>query len=548
VSSPEEVKTPEEVKEAYDYKNFRLDDDNAFAGGGIVESFSELVGAIKQDGKNDAAQIAVAGVTVGLDVLGMVLDPLGTVFAAGIGWLIEHIGFLREPLDLLMGDPDAVKANAALLQMEAVKFDGYAKEHDDALAAVAGWQGEAAEKFRKSMRDLSEEIKSYGQIVSGASDTTINMGVAVAATRAVVRDIIATLIGGLVAGALAAVAAAFFTFGASIAGFIATAIGLAASTAAKIAKLISKLTGIVSRNSKRMADLTQYMADVSKRLERFADAARRNPYRPGGSWKNPSDDLANVPPFKDIPGPAGAPPPPKRADTAPAGTITPPPKLDPEPPAPTPPARSDTAPPGSITPPPKLDPPPPPPPARSNTMPDNGSTLPPPKRQDTAPAATTPPPAKVDDTPPPPKRADTMPNSTTPSTTPPKVEEPPPPKRADTMPNMPPPQGVPASSWSAWTKGGYRNHEQLMRPINELNRLPQQKIAEIARNLFGNKQANDVIHALETAKNVREPSYMVSVGGMQIPLGAFGASFSQMANEATKADDGKEDAREAAGA
>jgi uncharacterized protein YukE len=549
VSSPEEVKTPEEVKEAYDYKNFRLDDDNAFAGGGIVESFSELVGAIKQDGKNDAAQIAVAGVTVGLDVLGMVLDPLGTVFAAGIGWLIEHIGFLREPLDLLMGDPDAVKANAALLQMEAVKFEGYAKEHDDALAAVAGWQGEAADKFRKSMRDLSEEIKSYGQIVSGASDTTINMGVAVAATRAVVRDIIATLIGGLIAGALAAVAAAFFTFGASIAGFIATAIGLAASTAAKIAKLISKLTGIVSRNSKRMADLSQYMADVSKRMERFADAARRNPWRPGGSWTNPSDDLANVPPFKDLPG-SGAPPPPKRADTAPAGSITPPPKLDPTPPPPPPPARADTAPPGSITPPPKLDPTPPPP-ARSNTMPENGNTPPPPKRQDTAPAGSTPPPPKVEDAPPPPpQRADTMPNSTTPATSPPKVEDapPPPPKRADTMPNTPPPQGVPASSWSAWTKGDYRNHEQLMRPINELNRLPQQAVADIARRLFGNKQANDVIHALESAKNAREPGYMVTVGGMQIPLGAFGASFSQMANEATKADDGKEDAREAAGA
>lgn len=493
-----EAKTEEEVREAYEYSNFRLDDENKFAGGGIVESFSELVGAIKKEGENDAAQIAVASVTVGLDVLGMVLDPLGTVFAAGVGWLIEHIGFLREPLDLLMGDPDAIKANAALIQMEAAKFKQYAAEHDQALAAVAGWKGEAADKFRKSMQDLSEELQSYGEIVSGASDTTVNMGVAVAATRALVRDIIATLIGGLVAGALAAVAAAFFTFGASIAGFIATAIGLAASTAAKIAKLISKLTGIVGRMSKRMADLSQYMADVAKRMERFADAARRNPWRPGGSWKNPSDDLANLPPFKTSPS-SSAPPPPKRSDTAPPDLAVPPPKTP--------------------------DPTPPPPP-RSNSLPADGTPPPPPKRQDTAPAGTS-----------------------TSSTTP-KVEDPPPPppKRADTMPNMPPPKAVPESSWAAWTKGGYRNQEQLMRPINELNRLPQQAIADIARKLFGNKHSNEVMHALETAKNVREPSYMVSVGGMQIPLGAFGASFSQMANEATKADDGREDAREAAGA
>ncbi|CAM4186411.1 WXG100 family type VII secretion target [Kibdelosporangium persicum] len=497
-----EVKTEEEVREAYEYSNFRLDDENKFAGGGIVESFAELVGAIKKDGENDAAQIAVASVTVGLDVLGMVLDPLGTVFAAGVGWLIEHIGFLREPLDLLMGDPDAIKANAALLQMEAVKFKQYAAEHDEALAKVASWTGEAAEKFRKSMRDLSEEIQSYGEIVSGASDTTVNMGVGVAATRAVVRDIIATLIGGLVAGALVALAAAFFTFGASIAGFIATAIGLAASTAAKIAKMISNVTGMISRNSKRLADLTKYMDDVSTRLDRFAAAARRNPWRPGGSWTNPSDDLANLPPFNTSPNSSRAVPPPKRSDTAPPDLASPPPKT-PEPtptPAPTP-------------------------PPRSNTMPGNG----------------TPPP------PPPPHRQDTAPASTTPPGPTPKPDDPKP-QRSDTMPNMPPPKGVPESSWAAWTKGGYRNHEQLMRPINELNRLPQQAIADIARRLFGNKHANEVLDALETAKNVREPSYMITVGGVQIPLGAFGASFSQMANEATKADDGRESAREAAGA
>jgi uncharacterized protein YukE len=475
-------KTEEEIREGYEYQNFRYDDDNKFAGSGIFESFYELVSAAKKDGEKDAAQIAVAGVTVGLDVLGMVLDPLGTVFAAGVGWLIEHIGFLREPLDLLMGDPDAVKANAALLQLEAKKFEDYAKQHDDALAAVKGWQGEAADRFRKSMHDLSEEIRSYGEVISGASDTTVNMGVGVAAVRAVVRDIIAMLVGSLVAGALVAVAAAPFTFGASIAGFVATMIGMAAATAAKIAKVISKVTTLVARGSKRMGDLAKYMADLSKRLERFAQAAKRNPYKSGSGWKNPSDDLAKVPPFKSPPKSDAPPSPPPRADTAPPGTSSqgaPPPKME-EPP---PPKRQDSAPPGGNV----------PPPPKTETPPSTG------------------------------------------------------PQRADTMPNMPPPKGVPESSWNAWTKGGYRNQDQLMRPINELNRLPPDKVAEIARKLFGAKGGNDVMHALDTAKNVREPQYMINIAGVQVPVGAFGATFSQMANEATKADDGREDAREAAG-
>ena len=37
---------------------------------------------------------------------------------------------------------------------------------------------------------------------------------------------------------------------------------------------------------------------------------------------------------------------------------------------------------------------------------------------------------------------------------------------------------------------------------------------------------------------------MVGVGGVRMPIGAFGAMASQVGNEATKEDDNKEDARE----
>ena len=39
------------------------------------------------------------------DTIGFAIDPLGSVLTAGVGWLLEHISFLREPLDaLLIGD------------------------------------------------------------------------------------------------------------------------------------------------------------------------------------------------------------------------------------------------------------------------------------------------------------------------------------------------------------------------------------------------------------------------------------------------------------
>ncbi|MCT2585514.1 WXG100 family type VII secretion target [Actinophytocola gossypii] len=586
MSEEEGPKTEEEVREAYGYDNFRLDDENKFAGAGIFESYSELIGAATEEGEKDAAQIAVASVTVGLDTLGMVLDPLGSVFAAGVGWLIEHIGFLREPLDLLMGDPEAIKANAALLQMEVAKINACADEHETALNAVKAWQGEAADNWRASMNKLTEEIRSLGVAVSGTSDLTVQAGVGIAAGRAVVRDIIAAVIGGLIAGALVAAAAAFFTFGASIAGFVATAIGVACSTAAKIARLISKLTGLLGRQSSRLAEVSKHMADIAKRMEDRAVAAKLNPWRPGGSWDRPSDNLDQWAPPKPAEGDAPKPPPrtqsappggsvepppkpadgppkpPPRTDSAPpGGSVAPPPKPADGPPKPPP--RTDSAPPGgSVAPPPKPADGPPKPPPRTDSAPPGGSVAPPPKpadgppkpppRTDSAPpgGSVEPPPTTPSGSPPPPQRVDTAPpGTTTPSGAPPKPDGPPaPPPRADTAPNTPPPPpGKQDSPWTGWSKDGYRNHAQLMRPINQLNRLPQNVIRAAAQRLFGNKQANSFMDALDTLNSVRDPKWTVNVGGVEMPLGMFGAMASQVGNEATKEDDNKDDAREAAG-
>ena len=40
------------------------------------------------------------------------LHPFDALLQAGLGWLVEHVAFLREPLDALAGDPDAVLAQA----------------------------------------------------------------------------------------------------------------------------------------------------------------------------------------------------------------------------------------------------------------------------------------------------------------------------------------------------------------------------------------------------------------------------------------------------
>ena len=47
-----------------------------------------------------------------LDVLGDIGDPLGAVISCAVGWIVNHVSFLREPIDWLAGDPHSIEASA----------------------------------------------------------------------------------------------------------------------------------------------------------------------------------------------------------------------------------------------------------------------------------------------------------------------------------------------------------------------------------------------------------------------------------------------------
>ena len=40
------------------------------------------------------------------------MDPFGAILAAGVGWLIEHVGPLKEALNALTGNADEIAAQS----------------------------------------------------------------------------------------------------------------------------------------------------------------------------------------------------------------------------------------------------------------------------------------------------------------------------------------------------------------------------------------------------------------------------------------------------
>ena len=357
---------------------------DGLSGAGMADTIAGLVKASK-DG-NQAA-MAAYGVGLAFDVVGAVLNPLGALLGAGVGWLIDHLYFLREPLDILMGDNIAVRQETAKIKDDADKYKDLATNHVEALKKLESWTGATADAFKKSMAQVSDELLAIGLGMNGLAEIMSTMGACLTAFRSLVRDIIAMLIGNLIGGALVAAGLAPITFGASIVAFVGVAVATALEAVGRCLRHITNLKSLFTANKAAAGQLTKALGKVGDDAGRFGKG--------GGAGKPDDIPMVNLPNSKppDVPGapggkppdttvPAGAPvnkppevpgagaPPPKPPDTPPAPPVNKPPEI-----------------PGGGTPPPKPPDTTVPSGAPVNKPPEiPGGGTPPPKPPDPAPA------------------------------------------------------------------------------------------------------------------------------------------------------------------
>ncbi|ATY10265.1 hypothetical protein CU254_07170 [Amycolatopsis sp. AA4] len=208
---------------------------SAMAGVPLLEDATGLKDAIES--KNWAA-VAIGAVGTALDVLTAVMDPFGAIFAAGVGWLMEHVGPLKEALDALTGNADEIKAQAETWTNVAKELEGVSAELTELVKKdLQDWQGEAADTYRKKAEDTSALIASAQKGSEGAASGVKTAGEIVAAVRSLVRDTIADLIGHLISWALQVV----FTLGIGMAWVVPQVISAVAKTASKISQVTTKL-------------------------------------------------------------------------------------------------------------------------------------------------------------------------------------------------------------------------------------------------------------------------------------------------------------------
>jgi hypothetical protein len=212
------------------------------AGAGVASSWADLHAAASADDV-DPLQVTYAAAAAGLDTLGAITDPLDSLLTAGLGWLIEHVWFLHEPLDALAGDPAQITAQARTWHNVGRELGAVARDHRAAAAALGAWEGAAGDGYRAAVDGFTGALERAGRDAGTLADLVLTTGAQVGTVRAAVRDAIA----GFVADAIRTIAVAAV-------GALVTAGGALAAATLRVIWTALELADDIRRTIERLLD------------------------------------------------------------------------------------------------------------------------------------------------------------------------------------------------------------------------------------------------------------------------------------------------------
>ncbi|MFJ9785838.1 hypothetical protein ACIRSS_40125 [Amycolatopsis sp. NPDC101161] len=255
-----------------------LDNVNAQTSGAGI--FNDAASTLTDARNGDWGNLAMDVGTDALDLLGAAMDPLGTLAGAGVGWLIEHISFLKDGLDKLAGKPEAVTAKAVTwtnisksLTETAESYEQQAKKVQQSFSDCG-----SAEAYQRTAESYVSVLRGAASHASDAS-TAMNVGAALVGTeRGLIRDMISSFVGELIVKAVAALAASWCTFGGTVAAFIADTVVeggvLAEKISTRITKVVEKLESLAKGAGKSKAALegaANALKKVGKGVDKLVD-------------------------------------------------------------------------------------------------------------------------------------------------------------------------------------------------------------------------------------------------------------------------------------
>ena len=231
---------------------------------GLVEDAARVSADIHDHRWVDAT---LGGVGAGLDVLGLAIDPLGSLAAWGVSWLIEHVRPLTEALDQLAGYPDAVAAQAATWTNVAMSTAAAGRLYAGAITdETAGWRGDSGDAYRRHAGTQVTLLRGISDSAHGIASAVEGAGLLVSLVRGIVRDLLAQFVATLAARLPQWLAEEGLTLGLGTPAVIGQVAALVAKWAAKIRQFVRGLLDSLRRLTSMVAELGRILEGLRVKL------------------------------------------------------------------------------------------------------------------------------------------------------------------------------------------------------------------------------------------------------------------------------------------
>lgn len=250
---------------------------DSLEGAGVASSWADLATALDED-QQDLLQVAFTAAGAGLDTLGAIADPFDAILSSAIGWVIEHVWFLHEPLDALAGDPQQIVAQAQTWHNVSRALGEVAADYRGKVAQTPGWDGAAGDGYRAAVGTCTRALDGVAAQAEQLSGLILGTGAAVGTVRALIRDLIAEFLSWAISCGLAALATTVVTGGGSVAAFVVGVVAEAVALAQRIARRVSRLLDALSEaggTAGQVVDGMRYAASEVRAGARPVQAAVR---------------------------------------------------------------------------------------------------------------------------------------------------------------------------------------------------------------------------------------------------------------------------------
>jgi len=246
-----------------------IETESPFSGAFLIEDGQCLVDAVRS---GDWLEGGVAAFSALIDTAAAVIDPIGTLIANGLGWVLDHLDPLKGWLNDFTGNPGEVAGFAQTWDNVAARL----RETGEALLRrtddVAELSGAAIDAYLDYAADASRHLAAAGDWAAA-----IGTGMRVASQLVqVVHDVVRDAVAQVVGTALAVAAETALTLGIAAPFAIGQVTARVASVADTVGRAIVRLQRGFRELVRLIGELRELFARGGKMLDRMlrGDGAR----------------------------------------------------------------------------------------------------------------------------------------------------------------------------------------------------------------------------------------------------------------------------------